>query len=220
MGGDPARWQPTRHGKCLPAPKAAEDRDFDLTEKSEPMHLTIDQAASRLGKSARQVRYMILNGRLPARKIAGRWSIDAADLPLSDGQRATLARRDRALRSAVEEGLGLEPERAPRYSVRDLKAFQIALPLERQAAALLGPEHPAAQSLRRALELLAQGCHRFESDAKATSYRAARDAASQAVCELVVAEQAEAEPLIQGIEQDLMAAFAGLLRRLARRQPR
>ena len=35
---------------------------------------------------------------------------------LIDGQRA--------LRSAVDEGLGLEPERPPRFSVRDLKAFE------------------------------------------------------------------------------------------------
>ncbi len=184
------------------------------------MQLTIDQAANRVGKSARQIRYLIKSGRLPASKIGGRWMINATDLPLSEPQRATIERRERALRSAVDEGLGLDSERPPRFSVRDLKAFQIALPLERQAAALLGPEHPATQALRHTLELLAQGCHRFDNNAKAESYRAARDSASLAVCELVITDQAEAEPLIQGIEQDLMAAFAGLLQRLARRDRR
>jgi hypothetical protein len=68
--------------------------------------------------------------------------------------------------------------------------------------------------------LLAQGCHRFEHTAKAESYRGARDAASLAVCELVLSGEEAAEPLVHGIEQDLMAAFAGLLRRLERRSRR
>jgi hypothetical protein len=94
--------------------------------------------------------------------------------------------------------------------VRDLKAFQIALPLYRQASELLGAEHAAVSALREGLVLLARGCHRYGHDDKADAYRNARDAASLAVCELLLTGSEESEPLIQGIEQDLMAAFSGL----------
>jgi len=181
------------------------------------MQITIDEAAARLGKSARQVRYLIQNGSLSANKVNGRWVIEADDLPLSEPQRAALGRQERALRGAVERGLGLDEEKRQRYSVRDLKAFELALPLHQRTEALLGADHPATRALRRSLLLLAQGCHRFSREDKATSYHAGRDAVSRAVCELVLAENGEAEPIIHDIEQDLMAAFSGLLRRLERR---
>jgi excisionase family DNA binding protein len=52
------------------------------------MHLTLEEAAQRLGKTVRQVRYLIQTGALRADKSSGRWRIDAADLPLSEPQRA------------------------------------------------------------------------------------------------------------------------------------
>jgi excisionase family DNA binding protein len=45
-------------------------------------YFAIEQAAERLGKSVRQVRYLIQTGALRANKTGGRWLIDAADLPL------------------------------------------------------------------------------------------------------------------------------------------
>ncbi len=116
----------------------------------------------------------------------------------------------------MSEALDIEPEekRPKRYSVRDLKAFQITLPLYRQARQELGEEHSATQALRRVLEHLSCGCHRFEYKEKAEAYRIARDQASLAVCELAINETKAAEQLLQALEQDLMAALAGLLRRL------
>jgi excisionase family DNA binding protein len=180
--------------------------------------LTIDQAAARLGKTARQVRYLIQSQRLPARKVGGRWVVESGDLPLSAGQRQAVARKERQLRAAVEEGLGLLDgnERAPRYSIRDLKAFQVALPIYRQANDHLGAEHPVTEALHQVLEYLSLGCHRFEHRQKAEAYRQARDAASLAVCELILCGAAEADAMIQALEQDLMATFAGLLRRVER----
>jgi len=69
------------------------------------MYLSLQQAADRLGKSARQVRYLIQTGRLKADKVGGRWMVSAQELPLSDGQRAAIDRRERQLHAAVEEGL-------------------------------------------------------------------------------------------------------------------
>lgn len=113
-----------------------------------------------------------------------------------------------------------DSERKARYSVRDLKAFQLALPLHRKAHECLGSDHPATAALRQVLEHLAQGCHRFEHADKIAAYRQARDSASLAICELVLCGRDEAEAMVTGIEQELMAALAGLLRRLEWRRRR
>jgi excisionase family DNA binding protein len=182
------------------------------------MLLTIAQAASQLGKSERQIRYLIQAGQIEARKLGGRWVIDSAALPLSTGQERAQERKARQLRAAVEEGLGLDKEATPaRFSVRDLKAFQLALPIHQAAIEALGAEHPVAEALHTALVELSRGCHRFEASDKANAYRAARDAASLAVCELLLSDSPAATALVDRIEQELMAALAGLLRRLERR---
>ncbi len=181
------------------------------------MYLTIEETANQLGRTVRQVRYMIDQGKLPARKQQGRWTINSDDLPRSTGQQAAQDRKERKLRRCVEKALDVEEESPRRYSVLDLKAFQIALPLYREAGQELGGEHPAALELRRVLELLAQGCHRFDHTEKAIAYREARDAASAAICELVLAGNTIADQLRERLEQDLMACLAGLLRRLDRR---
>ena len=48
------------------------------------MKLTLEQAAARLGKSERQIRYLVQNSRLAAEKVGGRWLIESDDLALSD----------------------------------------------------------------------------------------------------------------------------------------
>ncbi len=67
--------------------------------------LSLRQTAERLGKSVRQVRYMIEHGQLTARKNGGRWVVEASDLPLSDGQKQARTRRDEHLKQALEEAL-------------------------------------------------------------------------------------------------------------------
>lgn len=183
------------------------------------MELSIQQAADRLGKTPRQIDYMIRTGRLKAKKNGGRWSIASEEPPLSQGRQQSAARKQDQLRASVEQALDIEPDTPAKcYSIRDLKAFQIALPLHRQAVSALGAEHPATQSLKRVLEHLTYGCHRFERSDKADAYRTARDQASLAVCELVLAESEAADQRIHEIEQDLMAAMAGLIRRVDRRR--
>ena len=180
------------------------------------MQLTLDQAAIKLGRSVRQVRYMVQKGKLRARKVGHRWMIEDVDLPSSPQQRDVNARKERQLRAAVERGLDL-PTRRARYSVRNLKACQIALPLYHRAQDALGPAHPATLALRGVIEQLARGCHRYEHASKAAAYNEAREAASQAISELLLSSHDRADPLITDIEQELMAALAGLLRRLDRK---
>ncbi len=159
---------------------------------------------------------MIQQGSVQAKKVHGRWLIESRDLPKSDGQEAAAERKGRQLRGLVDEALAVPEKPARRYSVLDLKAFQIGLRLYRRAAEELGEEHVASTELRRMLALLAQGCHRYEGADKARAYREARDAASLAVCELVLADSPAASDLLHDIEQDLMASMAGLLRRAER----
>ncbi len=184
------------------------------------MKLTLEQAASRLGKSVRQIRYMIKEGQLPAEKVAGRWFIDSDDLSTDSVRQKTSERRQRQLRAAVEEALEVDTpeERQKRYSVWDLKAFKIGVPLYRETCKALSEEHPAATALRFALTELCRGCHRFDRAAKAEAYRAARDAVSEAVCELALADTEPAGRILRELEQEMMAALAGLLRRVDRRQ--
>lgn len=190
------------------------------------MELSLEDAATKLGKSVRQVRYLVKLGRLPSRKVAGRYLVTippsggppcAEPAPSSSPRATAQQRKHSALRAAVEDALDLPPQQR-RYSLRDLKAFQVGLPLYQQALDRLGPEHGACRALRQLLENLSRGCHRFDSADKAEAYRAARDAASQAVCELLLFPGTGSEALVDGIEQDLMAALAGLLRRLQPRQ--
>ncbi len=94
------------------------------------MELTLKEAAQRLGRSVRQIRYLIEQGRLKAHKRGGVWFVDPATLREgeAEGHTQAQARRHARLRDAVEEVLDAgQPQR--RYSLRDLKAFQIAGPL-------------------------------------------------------------------------------------------
>ncbi len=181
------------------------------------MQLTLQQTAAALGKTLRQVRYLIQEGRLPAQKVGGRWAVESADLETALPGVAERAQQRRGqLRAAIDEALTPgAPNRA--YSIRDLKAVAIGTPLYRGVCDALGAGHPAAAHLKSALEHLAQGCHRFGRDEKSAAYRAARDAASLAAVELLLAPDGSGETWLVALEGELMPALAGLLRRMDRK---
>ena len=181
------------------------------------MKLTLQQAADALGKSRRQVRYLIEHGELRATKVGRQWRIDSDDLPRTPGQEQARERKQEKLRDAVEEALELPRERRRRYSVKDLRAFQIAAAAHQGAAERFGPDHATSVALHETLELLARGCHRFRHADKAAAYAQARDAASRAACELALLSDPQASTLLEQVEQQLMAALAGLLRRMERK---
>ena len=89
------------------------------------MEVTIRQAAARLGRSPRQIRYLIQKARIPARKVGGRWLVTISAAEQSTGQARAAAQKVEKLRAVVESALSLPPPRR-RYSITDLKAFQIA----------------------------------------------------------------------------------------------
>ncbi len=123
-----------------------------------------------------------------------------------------------APRWKTASNLAPQEEHGRRYSVRDLKAFQVALPIYWEASQALGEDHVATRALRRVLEQLARGCHRFERTQKVEAYGQARDDASLAACELLLTGSPVAESLMERVEQELMPAFAGLMRRADRRR--
>jgi len=92
------------------------------------MELTLEQAAVSLGKTRRQVRYLIQQGRLPARKTGGRWYVESAALQQDPAAAHRAQGRDAQLQSAIEEALRPAATRRS-YSLQDLKAFQVLLPL-------------------------------------------------------------------------------------------
>jgi excisionase family DNA binding protein len=181
------------------------------------MQLTLTQAAQLLGKTRRQVEYLILQGRLPARKVGERWQIEDTDLPLSPGQRQAGRRRADGLRDAAAAVLEAGAPR-PRYSMRDLHAFAAARTLWHDSAGILPADHPARTYLRAALDHLARGCHRFEQPDKGAAYHDARDALSLAACALLLDTDESLIALAERIEGDAIPAVAGLLRRTDRKR--
>ena len=69
------------------------------------MEQTIEQAATALGKSVRQVRYLIKTGKLRARKIGASWVVESADLPRSPEQLEVAAQKVQRLREVVDDAL-------------------------------------------------------------------------------------------------------------------
>lgn len=197
------------------------------------MHLTLAEAASLLQKSERQLRYMIQLGTLKADKQGKRWLIPRDQLPLTSpvieaearrtdavATTATAAAANPAAARVVEDVLQSPPAPGVRYSVRSLQAWRVLEPLHRELRARLGDEAPAVLALRRALRQLAHGCHRFFRDDKATAYRAARDDVSDAVFHLLIDGVADVDEVVDRLENDALAALAGLLRRYEPRHAR
>jgi excisionase family DNA binding protein len=182
------------------------------------MLLSLTQAAQLLGKSRRQIEYLIKQGRLRATKNGGRWQVDEADLPLSPGQRQAIGRRAAGLRQAAAEVLdGTAPR--PRYSMADLHVFASLKTVWQNAEERLATDHPARGHLRAALDQIAIGCHRYLRRDKALAYHAARDALSLAACALLLDDDPERVGMAAGIEQEVIPALAGLLRRAEGKRP-
>ena len=186
------------------------------------MKVSLREAAQMLGRSTRQVRYMIRTRRLPAVKAAGRWVVDTDELPLSDGQRRARERKAADLTAAVEEALGPHTKTAPRktYSVREMTAFTGGLALLRAARALLGEQHAAVVEIEAALIAVTRGCHRYHRRDKATAFADARERASAAVARLYFEGSAVADAIGESVETDLLPVIAGLLRRHEGRRDR
>lgn len=179
------------------------------------MQLSLQEAATLLEKTRRQVIYLIEQGRLPAQKVGGRWVIERDDLKVDETARQRASEREAHFKAAIEDALAPAGKNR-RYTLGDLRAVQLATPIYHQLVERGSDWEHAKEQMRQCLDHLAIGCHRFDQRDKTLSYRAARDAASLAAMELWLRSGDGKEPLLDAIEQELMAALAGLVRRSER----
>jgi hypothetical protein len=188
------------------------------------MQLSLSQAAALLGKSERQVRYLISQGKLSAGKSSGRWAVDSrtlkghkAESPAATPSVTNKPNVDRRLREAAET------PPAHRYSVRDLRAFQAAEPVYREVRAQLGNQDTVTLRLRRALDLLARGCHTYQSQRKVELYEDAREQVAGAVMDLLLdgtEQDKERTAFADRLESTLLPQLAGLIRSSEQRRRR
>lgn len=176
------------------------------------MMLSLDETATRLGKSRRQVEYMIKTGRLQASKINGRWQVDDSTLPDSPARKKALDQRQRKLRNVVDDALAIPRDKV--YSVRDLQLWQ------RLAACYQTwpDELPARQALSRAMRSLARASHRYRRDEKLLAFRRTRDHLCDAIWLLEVHQSEQTTQHILQIEDSLLPLLAGLIRRTERKR--
>ncbi len=182
------------------------------------MDLSLSEAARLLGKSERQVRYLIREGKLKARKDGGRWIVRREDLPLSQGQeRAAKQKRQRAARMAAEI-LGPDGEDAKKkYSIRNLRAYREGSEIYRQLTADAGAEHAATTGMRESLMLLACGYHEFEAETKADYYARARQEASRATMALLLDDEEAHREKVERLESGFLPALGGLVHQAEKR---
>ncbi len=191
------------------------------------MKLSISEVATVLGKSERQVRYLIRKGELRAVKEGKKWAVASDDLPLDEGRKARLGERLAAARRALEDGLepaakalasgtgtgGGKETKSEHYSVTRLTAFESGAEIYRQLVQELGDAAPARPYLIDALVEITRGCHRFHAEAKARSFGRARELTAAAVTHLLVAadDDGRCRRLAGRLEQELIPKLSGLV---------
>src|SRR5437870_3594884 len=96
------------------------------------MQLSLQQTADILGKTRRQVLYMIEQGKLQAKKAGGRWVVDRTDLQVDEARQQRASQQQARFKAVIEEAL--IPGKERRYTLRDLRAVQLAVPIYQQLA--------------------------------------------------------------------------------------
>jgi len=191
------------------------------------MDLTISEAATLLGRSPRQLRYLIRQGKLEARKKGTRWVIASDDLPLTEEQRANIKGRINDVRHHLEQAItplekGAEPsdkekKETKQFSVTDFRAFQAGESIYRKMTESLSRDDETCRSLFEALCYLIQGCHAFHPKDKSAKFAAARESAAVSIAHLLLQCRAETEAiesnkkLAQRIEQELIPKLSRLI---------
>ena len=94
-----------------------------MCEFAQSMKLSLAEAATRLGKSERQVRFLIQKGQLRAAKVEGRWVLDADDLPAAPAAERAAEVRAEVARETLERAV-TPATRGKAFSVTDLLAYR------------------------------------------------------------------------------------------------
>ena len=182
------------------------------------MDISLRDAATLLGKSMRQVRYMVQQGKLKADKKGGRWVVRRDDLPLSAGQVARGLEDQARVKQVIETALGADAKPAKRYSVTDLRAFQTGRRLLADLRTKLGQDAAPARRMAEALALITCGCHTFHKRDKVGYFQRAREQVCYALAALLVSEDDPERELAGRIEAELLPALGGTIRSAERRR--
>ncbi|HND33699.1 MAG TPA: helix-turn-helix domain-containing protein [Myxococcota bacterium] len=182
--------------------------------------LSLAEAAARMNRSVRQLRYMLKKGELPAQKIGGTWLVREEDLPTSAADRRVEAEKLASLQQTVTEAIAPSVRPGLRYSVTSIRAFSVLVQLRKEARGALRADHPALACIDASALAIAQGAHAFRPRAKAEIFELARNEAAAAVAWLHLEESSAGPSLAAGLEQDVLPALSGLLRRAEGKQPR
>lgn len=187
------------------------------------MELSVREAATLMGRSARTVRAQLARGDLPGKKRNGQWVIDRRQLPLTEAQHQVLQEKAQAVRDAVETAL---PSRTARHagerghSVFDLDAFRIGAEVLRSLRAAGEDALPAsareraAAAIESALLALSEAVLQFERELKLAAVRRSRARLARAVGLLLIEAQEPLRQPLLGWVQRLEGEF-GLARRSA-----
>lgn len=182
------------------------------------MQLSVAEAATVLGKTPRQIRYLIRQGHLQAKRQGKSWQIDSDSLPLGDAARQALAERLDTARKTVDaalapvaKALGAPAEAAERYSVRKLLAFETGCRLYQELVSGSLRAEPAQQALFEGLVQLTQGCHAFRAEEKAGHFREARRQVATATAHLYLCDDEHGADIAARLEQELIPKIGGLV---------
>lgn len=181
------------------------------------MKLSLAQAATVLGKSERQVRYLIKTGQIPAVKVSGRWQVEDTALPLSAEKKQAIALRVEAARASFDKAIA--PAKAATksvYSVTNLVAFRCGHELYRELEKE-SPDDPALALLFTSLEEITRGCHSFHPREKCRHYLEARGKIATVLTHLLLAGRTQ---LAKRLESELLPKLSGLIAGCERRSRR
>ncbi len=188
--------------------------------------LTLREAAVALGRSERQVRYMIQQGSLKATKRGLQWVVASEELPLTEVQRREVRERIDRATEAMGRGLegakkvGAKDENRKPYSVTALRVFLTAEELHGLIAREVGADSDATRAVHSILVALAQGCHAFHPREKGDHFSRARDLAAACFVDLRLggASSESRAALALRVEEELVSSISRLLASNDRRE--
>ena len=107
---------------------------------------------------------MIVQGRLPGKKVGGRWVVNRAGLQVDAEMQQRKSQKQARFKAVVEDAL--TPGRERLYTLRDLKAVQLAVPIYNQLAARGPAWEKVTTYMRECLDQLALACYRYDRQEK------------------------------------------------------
>lgn len=194
------------------------------------MTITISEAATLLGKSKRQIRYMIQQGKLKAEKAGKEWLINREHLPLSEAQLKSLERKAQQVRSVIDDAIGKPAdgivrdarEARKKYALATQSCFKLTKQAYGLAKQLFGGEHQNTQKLHTVIELVTKGWFSFIPAARLRFLRYARELICEVLTDTLLIENPSNEhtAFAELLEFDIIVSLSGLIRSSEKRNKR